>query len=62
MLGGRDQSDRLIDTRVTRLRSKLGRDGPRLIRTVYGLGYQLDSAVDTWPHGAASRHTMEGGA
>jgi two-component system OmpR family response regulator len=62
MLGGRDQSDRLIDTRVTRLRSKLGQDGPRLIRTVYGLGYQLDSAVAPWPHGVAPLHTTTGGS
>lgn len=46
--GGRDESlDRSIDVRVSRLRKKLsGEGGTPLIRTIYGSGYMLTSAVD----------------
>ena len=41
--GERDPFDRSIDVRVTRLRHKIEDDPsePRLIRTVWGVGYQF---------------------
>ena len=36
-----DGIDRSIDLRVSRLRSKLGARGPKLIKSVRGVGYQL---------------------
>ena len=46
--GGRDDTlDRAIDVRISRLRKKLTSEGePSLIRTVYGSGYMLTSAVE----------------
>jgi DNA-binding response OmpR family regulator len=46
----RDPFDRSIDVRVTRLRHKIEDDpsNPRIIRTVWGVGYQFT------PTGAAS--------
>ncbi|MCV0428728.1 MAG: response regulator transcription factor [Roseibium sp.] len=45
--GGRDESlDRSIDVRISRIRKKLNRkDGPALIRTIYGSGYMLTCDV-----------------
>lgn len=33
--------ERTVDTHISRLRHKLGDDGPRLIQTVHGVGYKL---------------------
>ena len=47
--GDRDPFDRSIDVRVTRLRHKIEDDpsNPRLIRTVWGIGYQFTPEGDT---------------
>ena len=47
--GDRDPFDRSIDVRVTRLRHKIETDpsDPRLIRTVWGVGYQFTPSGDT---------------
>ena len=46
--GDRDPFDRSIDVRVTRLRHKMEDDpsNPRLIRTVWGIGYQFTPTGD----------------
>lgn len=38
--------DRAIDNAILRLRKKLGKDGPRLIRTVHGAGYSFAAEVE----------------
>ena len=38
-----DSLDRSVDLMVSRLRHKLGEDGPSLIKTVRGAGYMLDA-------------------
>jgi len=47
--GDREPFDRSIDVRVTRLRHKIEDDpsNPRLIRTVWGIGYQFTPEGDT---------------
>ena len=46
--GGSDAFDRSIDVRMSRLRRKLEADPrkPRLIKTVYGMGYMLTCSVE----------------
>lgn len=44
-----DSLDRSVDLLVSRLRSKLGEEGPQLIKTVRGAGYMLDARqVQAW--------------
>jgi two-component system OmpR family response regulator len=38
-----DSLDRSVDLLISRLRHKLGEDGPSLIKTVRGAGYMLDA-------------------
>jgi DNA-binding response OmpR family regulator len=47
--GDREPFDRSIDVRVTRLRHKIEEDpsNPKLIRTVWGIGYQFTPEGDT---------------
>ena len=40
-----DSLDRSVDLLVSRLRSKLGEEGPQLIKTVRGAGYMLDARL-----------------
>ena len=51
LLSGSDREpfDRSIDVRVTRLRHKIEDDpsNPKLIRTVWGIGYQFTPEGDT---------------
>lgn len=49
-LNGPDQgaSGRAIDIHVMRLRRRLGGDGPRLVRTVHGHGYQFVGSVERY--------------
>ena len=57
LIGDHDASDRLVDTRIRRLRAKLASGGgARLIRTVNGRGYLLDSPVQRIP--GAPRRTV----